>query len=156
MSTTPDIISASTRCPACESALELVNGSSHETWKTLKSLLRGNAHPSTSPTSHIVQLLGQAETDIERCDVELGRLQQLIDQLEFKKVALKSHVEGYKSLLTPIRKLPSELLREVFLFVCCNNTIKSKDEECIVDVPGIAISQTCAHWRALALSCPAV
>ncbi|KAJ7585686.1 hypothetical protein C8J56DRAFT_948658 [Mycena floridula] len=118
-------------------------------WIQLKSLLRGNSHPSRSP-AEILQLLSGAETDLQRCDAEIVRQQSYLFSLQNQRVMLQRHVEGYKSLVSPIRKIPPEILRQIFQHVCLENRLDrggSRDR-----IPGLKLARVCSQWLSISLA----
>jgi len=66
-------------------------------------------------SSKVSQMLLDAEVDRERCDHEIFQLQARILHLESQRKLLRRHTERLKSLLSPIRRLPNELLMHIFL-----------------------------------------
>ena len=119
----------------------------------LKALLRGL---EISDTTRVTQLLARAEEDLCQIDKEIGRQHSLLLTLMDYQDAVQKHIDGYKSLLSPIRGLPSEILREVFLFYCeaegGNRITVNYGPGLGIQIPAFTLSQVCAHWRGIALS----
>ena len=87
-------------------------------WDVLYSLLRGQFQCPFPTNEEIKSSISKTETDLRWCNEEIQRLQAQIVVLQNKRRLLERHTVGYKSLLAPIRKLPPELLHQIFLFVC--------------------------------------
>ena len=116
-------------------------------WDILFSLLRGQSQRPFPSNGEIKSSISKTETDIRRCDEEIHRLQAQIIALENEKRLIERNTVGYKSLLAPIRRLPPELLEQVFLCVCDDNRIGNS-----TDVPAATLTQVCSSWKNLATS----
>ncbi|KAF7289049.1 F-box domain-containing protein [Mycena chlorophos] len=71
------------------------------------------------------------------------------------KKALKRRLAGYRAALSPIRRLPPEVLGEIFLFVVQDvrhGCIRTIGGEYRVPVPPWRLAMVCRSWRASALS----
>ncbi|KAF9003546.1 hypothetical protein BDQ17DRAFT_1279524 [Cyathus striatus] len=99
-----------------------------------------------------------AESEIDQLGEEIDALERKIDSLRKRHIALQKFTTQKKSLLAPIRKLPQDVLQ--YLFLECQWHLEE-------DAPGYIsvcnprafiriITQVCAHWRSVALSCPAL
>ncbi|KAJ6537867.1 hypothetical protein B0H19DRAFT_374793 [Mycena capillaripes] len=81
----------------------------------LLDLLRSNSSvPSKSsplPTDITSVVL---VADVTRCDTEIERLQAALDRITSERSVLQRYIERYRSLVSPIRRLPPELLAEIF------------------------------------------
>ncbi|KAJ7593929.1 hypothetical protein C8J56DRAFT_777893 [Mycena floridula] len=61
---------------------------------------------------------------------------------------IQRHIEGYQSLLAPIRKMPPEILRSNFQ--TCLRQLGAQDVGFYI--PGLKIAQVCSSWRAISFS----
>ncbi|KIK63429.1 hypothetical protein GYMLUDRAFT_95525 [Collybiopsis luxurians FD-317 M1] len=113
----------------------------------LNFLLSSNEPPSSLD----IKLINGS---IEMINQYLARLQMRIKQYQQQKLR-------YKSLLCGVRKLPAEILSEIF--VLCTNprpTIDERDDRCVLypkpsDYP-CRLSQVCRRWRDIAKSMPSL
>ncbi|KAL0064146.1 hypothetical protein AAF712_008868 [Marasmius tenuissimus] len=97
----------------------------------------------------VLQYLSDAEKDLNSYDLEVSKLKAAILMLEARQTGLKKAMEKYRSLLAPIRRLPSEVLLEIFSCFC--------EESYIVEdmVPEAQkLSSVCRHWREIVTSAP--
>ncbi|KAJ8095160.1 hypothetical protein PM082_010382 [Marasmius tenuissimus] len=102
----------------------------------------------TDSDAHTVsQFLLNTERELRSCDAEINRLRIAIQSLENRKKGLKNTVERYRSLMSPIRRLPAELLAHIFSFACTQNFINIKNRP-----PAVDLSIVCGQWRDVALS----
>ena len=120
-------------------------------WDVLYSLLRGQFQCSFPTNEEIKSSISKTETDLRWCNEEIQCLQAQIIVLQNKRRLLERHTVGYKSLLAPIRKLPPELLHQIFLFVCDDNYIGPGD---CFRIPAATLVQVCPSWNNVASSSP--
>ena len=79
------------------------------------TLLGGNQIASTSETLVIYDTIAAAEADISQIDDEATRLQAILDGLACKRAAIHRHAQVHRALIAPVRRLPPEVLSEIFL-----------------------------------------
>ncbi|KAF9066387.1 hypothetical protein BDP27DRAFT_1544413 [Rhodocollybia butyracea] len=102
------------------------------------------------------EMLAMADKDIEDCDSEVARLYDRISTVQAEKQRLEKQRTKLWALLSPIRRLPNELLLLIFQFVC--QQTPNRIEPCFVisHLPTMAISSVCSRWRELALLSPSL
>ncbi|KAJ7131062.1 hypothetical protein C8R44DRAFT_871600 [Mycena epipterygia] len=103
--------------------------------------LHTNYVPSDWEVKHI-------HAHIESCAPEVQRLDSLIQDLICRRVKLVSHLEAHKALISPVRRLPNDIVQEVFL--ACRPAHR-KAVLCANEAP-LVLTRICSAWRALALS----
>ncbi|KAJ7592786.1 hypothetical protein C8J56DRAFT_929485, partial [Mycena floridula] len=81
---------------------------------------------------------------------EISRLTAAIDKLVLQREKLQSNVVAYKAVLAPIRLLPEDMLREIFVNCLPSN---KPANIAITDAP-LLLGRICRSWRELALSTP--
>ncbi|KAL0564759.1 hypothetical protein V5O48_017278 [Marasmius crinis-equi] len=69
--------------------------------------------------------------------------------LESKQAGLEKAMKKYRTLLSPIHRLPSEVLLEIFQHCCHTNTLSDPQVP-----PALALSRVCGRWRDIAVSSP--
>ncbi|KAF5333026.1 hypothetical protein D9758_017216 [Tetrapyrgos nigripes] len=106
--------------------------------------LRGNYGTYTTDVHNALKHLEDAEREVKRCSVEAKGV-----ALQNEQRSLRREIGLLRSLLTPIRRLPPELLGLIFSLVCVKSEIMRA-----VDCPPIHLSQVCAGWRELAWTTP--
>ena len=115
----------------------------------LRHLLKSNATPSDSEVIAIRALI----TDAEACIEEFHhRFPACNRASRFTESQLLTIIEAHRTLLSPVRYLPSEILQEIFL--CYANNLRS-------DYVGIAVipwrlGHISHRWRKIALSFPSL
>ncbi|KAF9065463.1 hypothetical protein BDP27DRAFT_54421 [Rhodocollybia butyracea] len=89
--------------------------------------------------------------DIEDCEAEVHRLQSHIMFLQNHRQRLDEYKTCLRSLMSPIRKLPNELVLRIFDCACTINDLTTGK---LATMPALTISCVCTHWQDLAKSTP--
>lgn len=103
---------------------------------------RGTLHLDRSK---VEQVLNDGEKDLEEFSTEILRLQSRLMFLEHRRDRLQSHLRAYCSLISPIRRLPDDVLRVVFGHHCSDESSGHRP---------LLVGAVCSHWRYIALSTP--
>lgn len=118
----------------------------------LLSKVRSNQFHAESQRSQLNELVSNAEKDLLKYEETIARLNEMMVTLENERRNLNRQVYFAKSLMAPIRKLPPEILRQIFIAHGDTNSIDSSG----CDVPGLKVASICSHWRAIALDTTAL
>lgn len=109
--------------------------------------------PSQSEASLIRRTLSGVHADISCLDDEIKRFQETTQELLRVREILSNYAKENEAILTPIERLPPEILSEIFLRLLpptwgseSNLMVPRK----VVMLPG----QICRRWRKVALSTP--
>ncbi|KAF7973012.1 hypothetical protein HWV62_16396 [Athelia sp. TMB] len=106
---------------------------------------------TTSERLHIQANLARVETDLAQLDSALGHLKAAQERLQLKRSILQQYSAEHAALLSPIGRVPPEILTLIFLNLLPKDwTTDSADARRNRMLP----SQICQHWRALALATP--
>ncbi|ESK97756.1 hypothetical protein Moror_17382 [Moniliophthora roreri MCA 2997] len=116
---------------------------------TLKGLLRS----TISPTDKLIitQVLLDAEKELKNYQVEISRLRTAILTLESKQEGVKRMMDKYRSLLSPIHRVPPEVLKNIFEYSCRINHLNMGSLP-----PAMTLSAVCGRWRELVLNTPSL
>jgi hypothetical protein len=118
-------------------------------------------HTQRVPTQFEARLARETfvrvHTDMSRLDDEVKRLQEITQELLRSRKALSKYMEKHETVLTPIERLPSELLSEIFIHLLRPKS--NQDFFLSVRVPrtwSVATIpiQVCSRWRKVVLSTP--
>ncbi|KAK7034752.1 Protein-lysine N-methyltransferase efm5 [Paramarasmius palmivorus] len=82
-------------------------------------ILRSHRPPSITEASQTKSFLEQdeLELELERYDVELGRIRSIAEELETERKLLWRRIQERRSWLAPIRRLPTEVLEKILYLV---------------------------------------
>ncbi|KAF5339257.1 hypothetical protein D9758_013329 [Tetrapyrgos nigripes] len=108
-------------------------------------LLSSSYIPSEVEVSQIQLLLKAVELRLDGFNVEkLSTVQKQRDNLQDVR-------DQYRAVVSPTRRLPVEILLQIFFLACVPGLSLVGDEE--VMAPALDISQICSFWRQIALGC---
>ncbi|KAF7374285.1 hypothetical protein MSAN_00311600 [Mycena sanguinolenta] len=113
-------------------------------------ILNTNVVPSDAECQRIHDLLAGPRKDLSDLMGEIARIQAELDQLTKKRVDLEDFIHAHEALLSPMRRLPDDTLRDLFLAsLPCGRcaTLSAVD-------PPLLLCHICQRWRRLALSTP--
>ncbi|THV01389.1 hypothetical protein K435DRAFT_853807 [Dendrothele bispora CBS 962.96] len=110
----------------------------------LDKRLRSPKACSTSDNAQITELIDRAGTELTACQTEIASLHSRIAALTRKYDMMRLRIEKARSLLAPVRKIPNEILVEIFMLLV--------DARPSFDPPEFV--KVCKRWYWLALSNP--
>ncbi|SJL12576.1 uncharacterized protein ARMOST_16004 [Armillaria ostoyae] len=90
------------------------------------------------------------EGDIQSIDDQLNHLEALKIRLLAERSHAAAELTNYRSLIAPVRRLPNEILSEIFSLTC---TDMSDSIDAIKGPPWV-LSHVCSLWRSICLSSP--
>ncbi|KAJ7617583.1 hypothetical protein DFH06DRAFT_1237385 [Mycena polygramma] len=150
-------------CDVCRSttlgSFSILPDSIHAT--ELHQLLRSNVLPPVSVDASLQDTLRRAPAELERYDAEIQRVQHILSGIAAKRAAFVAHVDACRSVYSPVRRLPVELLAEIFEIYSATEKHLSLDPttpkgelERLAKHHLLQLSQVSATWRKVALSTP--
>ncbi|KAJ7628243.1 hypothetical protein DFH06DRAFT_1102793 [Mycena polygramma] len=159
MSTVDARVCAVCRSTTLGSSL-MLPASTHAT--ELHQLLRSNVLPPVSVDASLQDTLRRAPAELERYDTEIQRVQDILSGVTAKRAAFAAHVEACRSVYSPVRRLPVELLAEIFEICSAtqknlsslNPTTPTRELERLAKHHLLQLSQVSATWRKVALGTP--
>ncbi|KAJ8079668.1 hypothetical protein PM082_011255 [Marasmius tenuissimus] len=107
-------------------------------WRTLRTSI-----PLSFSPEELFHYIRNAEHDIYQ-------FEDCIERLRERQAVLRHNIARYNSLLSPIRKLPTEILRRIFGLACA---VDSRGDFRESATP-FYLSSVCGRWREIALNSP--
>ncbi|KAJ7191792.1 hypothetical protein GGX14DRAFT_318829, partial [Mycena pura] len=104
-----------------------------------------NSVPSDFQTGEIHTLILGVEAEISDLDAEIVNVQRALDRLKLRRAELADFVKSHRGVVSTIRRLPSELLVEIFSYSL--DSVHSP--EALSHVVGV-----CNRWRTIVLASP--
>jgi hypothetical protein len=136
------------QCKNCGSS-----SSFHEPLKPLVSpvptSLGTNARPTNAEVADIRRVLLDTEADLLAYDRDIDLLEVVLESRRRERQALEEFRNLHASLLSPIRRLPPELLMEIFMLLPTDWGSQARDWDAT-----FILGAVCSGWRKLALSMP--
>ncbi|KAF8138032.1 hypothetical protein K438DRAFT_1638576 [Mycena galopus ATCC 62051] len=93
----------------------------------------------------IQSLLVEPLSRLQSLDNRIAELQKAIDELAEERTAVQAYVDAHKALISPIRRLPPEMLQEIF--VACLPTHRNCAMS-TMEAP-ILLGRICSSWRVI-------
>ncbi|KAK7469060.1 hypothetical protein VKT23_003553 [Stygiomarasmius scandens] len=124
---------------------------------TIHIQLRSMYQPSETEATRVKNAIDDIENDLDRFDAEIASLTKTLDELKRRKEELMSVRDNFRALTAPVRKLPTEILLDIFSLLCVNRpglSIVTVNGENVVSLPTLELARTCSHWRNITLSHP--
>ncbi|KAK7048354.1 hypothetical protein R3P38DRAFT_2868837 [Favolaschia claudopus] len=133
-------------------------------WENLRDLMR--THRLPQDTSRLEATILAAPALLKRYDIEINQLREGLDQERLARLiserdGLASYTEGCRSILSPVHRLPNELLSEIFH--CCFPSELYRIVERITSVQEIdrlshrhllRLAQVSSRWYRIAMDTP--
>lgn len=106
--------------------------------------LRTNYVPSLLEAYQIRSALSQVDNEISKLDDVLAQLKVIQDRLLLKREMLQRFSKEHIGLLSPIRRLPPEILTEIFLYfsggvLCCHRISANNGVVWHYSLPGFGL-----------------
>ncbi|KDR83118.1 hypothetical protein GALMADRAFT_88974 [Galerina marginata CBS 339.88] len=114
----------------------------------LAKLLKTNESPSEGTLIEVKELLSKPLQELENKEAEIERLEQTLKNLQEERDVIQNSIKEYATILSPIRRLPSDIVHEIF-YHCLpihRNPIMS-----ITEAP-LLLTRICQPWRSIALA----
>jgi F-box-like len=104
-------------------------------------------------TSTIRSRLSDAERNLTTLEYEIAHVESILDGIRSQRTQTITSIQSYREALAPHRKLPNEILGEIF--VCATPMIMLPPKEYCREAPW-NITHVCSKWRNVAFATPAV
>ncbi|KAK7012821.1 F-box domain-containing protein [Favolaschia claudopus] len=157
---------SSTACPATPyegSSQAQVNvvfrsleGSSALSFETYHPLLNSNDAPTDSESSLIRSILVNADKRLQLLDHELSKLEENLQQMKAERAALLTFRARTRTILSPLRRMPTELLREIFSWALPSISDMAKSGRVDTGLSPWVSTYISSRWRAISLSTPSL
>jgi hypothetical protein len=109
--------------------------------------------PSDTEANEIQNVISYAESDLYKVENEIDRVQEVLSQLCRRRDEISEHISNHRALLSPVRKVPDELLAEIFTY-CLPwfSEKKAKNNAFLRREAPLLLAQICSRWRTVAIS----
>ncbi|KAJ7157478.1 hypothetical protein C8R46DRAFT_1114619 [Mycena filopes] len=114
----------------------------------LTSLLTTNDPPDEPEIPYILDIISTAQDRITALDPEIRALQTRLAQLVRERDETAEHLRRHRALVSPLRRIPLELLCEIFVL-----SVDASDDVERAEVPW-HLGHICQTWRRSALAYP--
>lgn len=141
-------------CISCNSAVDTISRELDPSYRDIYEDLFTKSRCNDMPGSRDERL--QLQSLMERTSNDLQKHNDAIAQLQ-ERCEMLAKIKAYqKSLVSPIRKLPSDILDEIFKLIAGYVTLFGVHESSRCNGAIFSLSWVCSSWRDLILSRPAL
>ena len=118
--------------------------------------------PPSSPSQFIAmsedevfvqESIQQIELTVESVENEIMRLRRSLTELENYRGQLYERITRHQAILSPIRKLPTEILAEIFLHAADDSKVVWPRKNGEGEIP-LLLGKICSYWRTLSHALP--
>ncbi|KAJ7238564.1 hypothetical protein B0H12DRAFT_1025597, partial [Mycena haematopus] len=112
--------------------------------------LNTNYVPSDSEISEIRAVLLDPENELAHIDARIEEMEIALAQLKEQRALLKGPIDAHRALISPLRRVPEDVLIEIFL-LCLPS-----EHNALIDPAEapLVLGRICRHWRSVAYSAP--
>ncbi|KAF9524746.1 hypothetical protein CPB83DRAFT_598986 [Crepidotus variabilis] len=114
------------------------------------SFLQTNFVPSTLIRNEISDFLDGPERALEVLNAEVTRAEQQLADAKQKRDGLQSSIQQHRWLLTSFRRLPDDMLREIFLWCL---PVNKNAALTAIEAP-LLLGRVCSRWRTIVYRTP--
>ncbi|KAF7288405.1 F-box domain-containing protein [Mycena chlorophos] len=135
-----------------------------KTWGDIRTILRANGLPSGATAASMRAYIDEAPAQLELYDEEMEAVQGVLKRLEMERWAVEKQAAACESAFAPVRRLPPEVLLNVFRFLSpmttgVSSTYHDSDDENRWYRPKkrsrrpelMTAAHVCWHWRQFVL-----
>ncbi|KAJ3503505.1 hypothetical protein NLJ89_g8400 [Agrocybe chaxingu] len=108
-----------------------------------------NYVPSDDESRELREILKAPEARLDAIDGEIDKVFRVYNQLVNHRQTLSTEIEQVRALISPMRHLPTDILREVFIQTLPESNAIMKANRC-----PLLLTRICRFWRDVALSTP--
>ncbi|KAJ7168659.1 hypothetical protein C8R46DRAFT_1092268 [Mycena filopes] len=114
-------------------------------------LLRTNALPTPVECAWISEhILVQPRIDLALVDEEIQGLERTLNELKTRRAVLATDIDAHLALLSPVRRLPDDILREIFV-----SSLPSTHNAIMADREApLLLCHVSSGWRSIAFTTP--
>ncbi|KAK7439831.1 hypothetical protein VKT23_017403 [Stygiomarasmius scandens] len=106
--------------------------------------------PSDVEVAQIRPVIKDCQRDLDRYSEEIQKLSETLATLKRQRDELQTYRDRQSSFISPVRKLPVEILANIFSLCCDSGLVIDKE----ISAPALTLSHTCSFWRRVTLSRP--
>ncbi|KAF8894978.1 hypothetical protein CPB85DRAFT_1230022, partial [Mucidula mucida] len=110
-----------------------------------------NDPPSESQEEEFRRIRVDGVKRLAELEAIIGELQQALEGVMAERDALAWKVEHHRLVLNPVRRLPADILREIFLFACAR---KFEHPSHFYLIPPTFLAAVCRSWNHIVVTFP--
>ncbi|KAF9029364.1 hypothetical protein BDZ89DRAFT_950640, partial [Hymenopellis radicata] len=142
------------RCTNCALLFLQPNAPRWTRTARVEELLRENHPPLDVELSAFRSDIDNARAALQNLDAKIAQAEEVLNNLLSARQQAQLHLEEAKSLLHPLRSIPSELLVEIFSH--CTPRVRHGEDTDVLEpqrAPWL-LTRVCHRWRELVINSP--
>jgi hypothetical protein len=112
--------------------------------------------PSPEEATIIHDDVRTAESRLSPLGAEIERAADVVNKLKCRRDEFSYYIAEHQALLAPMRRLPAELLSQIFSHYCNHGYSKEESRSTSFRKHPFTLAQVCRRWREVVLSTPAI
>ncbi|KAJ7593928.1 hypothetical protein C8J56DRAFT_424281 [Mycena floridula] len=116
---------------------------------SVSTLISSNRAPSDSEENVIRQAISCSKQEIQALDVQIAEVRDRLEELLEARQHLVSNLAIHQTILSPIRRIPPEILSDIFEFYVL-------DAPLAADQGAWLLAKVCADWKSITDTSPRV
>ncbi|KAJ7483454.1 hypothetical protein FB451DRAFT_1129354 [Mycena latifolia] len=120
-----------------------------------QKLLNSNVAPEGAEVAFVRSVISKTGGRLEYFDDEIARLRNQLKELEEERAVLSSYHAQNNAILSPLRRMPPEVVGEIFSWTLPSASDALRDRFDIRRSPWV-LTHISSCWRAVALSTPSL
>ncbi|KAF7342613.1 F-box domain-containing protein [Mycena sanguinolenta] len=137
--------------PTCDDFERSFAPTDPQTLARFERLLTTNEPPRTTDLAFLRPVVQKTSARLANLDEDISRLQGRLQQLEDERASLAQYHTRITGVLSPVRRMPPEILGEIFSW-----TLPTIREVLGIENCPWVLTHVCCGWRAVALSIPSL
>jgi len=116
----------------------------------VEHLLATNLTPLNAELPHIHHVLAETAGALSKLDAEILRVKGILNDMYEQRNGLRHRLESHRALLSPARRLPRDVIEEIFL-QCIP---VSRNPGIVSGEAPLLLGQICSAWRLISITTP--
>ncbi|KAJ7620488.1 hypothetical protein DFH06DRAFT_1360232 [Mycena polygramma] len=115
--------------------------------------------PRLRPNSDLAffaSLIADTDMALERLNEEISRLQERLKQLKLQRLQLERHRSQHKAIVSPFRRMPPEVLGEIFVWTLPATQDSPQRERFRTQQSPWVLTHISHRWRVVAIATPSL
>ncbi|KAJ7291339.1 hypothetical protein C8J57DRAFT_214633 [Mycena rebaudengoi] len=125
-----------------------------EAQSTLESLLISNDPPPDAEILVIRNIIADEQSRLLDLDTHIAALKKILEPLVDERNATADRILRHQSVISAARRVPPEILGEIFLLTLPSQEDGMLEKASCVDSSPWLVGRICSRWREIALALP--
>lgn len=114
----------------------------------LSNLLNSNRAPREEEIDQILNICSESAHDLKLLNEQILRLQASLQLITARRDDIQAKLDVYRIVLSPLRRCPTEILQQIFLWTIDPFPVLSSSEGPLL------LGRVCSRWRSISASTP--